>query len=119
MRPIGLDMVEVGGSNPLGPTKLLRRCFYSTLFFQNRAFWRVSVRGHYRRKVVIGQLSLQKYRLASALPSRGTEHDLTSGRLKTQTPVPLPSPSSRRLPGYRQHKKDAAQCCRPPLSPPD
>ena len=28
VRPIGLDMVEVGGSNPPGPTKFLRLCFY-------------------------------------------------------------------------------------------
>ena len=33
-RPIGLDMVEVGGSNPPGPTKFLSRCFYDTLFFR-------------------------------------------------------------------------------------
>jgi hypothetical protein len=33
VRPIGLDMVEVGGSNPPGPTKILSLCFYSTLFF--------------------------------------------------------------------------------------
>ena len=54
VRPIGLDMVEVGGSNPPGPTKFLSRCFYDTLFFQNRAFWRFSARGRYRGKVVIG-----------------------------------------------------------------
>ena len=48
VRPIGLDMVEVGGSNPPGPTKILSLCFYSTLFSQNRAFWRVSVCGRYR-----------------------------------------------------------------------
>ena len=48
VRPIGRDMVEVGGSNPSGPTKILSLCFYSTLFFQNRAFWRVSVCGRYR-----------------------------------------------------------------------
>ncbi len=47
-------MVEVGGSNPPGPTKFLNFCFYSILFFQNRPFWQVSVRGHYRGKVVIG-----------------------------------------------------------------
>ena len=47
-------MVEVGGSNPPGPTKFSSLCFYSILFFQNRAFWRVSVCGRYRRKVVIG-----------------------------------------------------------------
>ena len=41
-------MVEVGGSNPPGPTKSLGICFYSFLFFQNRAFWRVSARGRYR-----------------------------------------------------------------------
>ena len=57
VRPIGLDMVEVGGSNPPGPTNFLRHCFYSLLFFKNRAFWRVSVRGRYRRKVVISLLS--------------------------------------------------------------
>jgi len=34
--------------NPPGPTKFLSRCFYSILFFQNRAFWRISVGGHYR-----------------------------------------------------------------------
>jgi hypothetical protein len=28
VRPIGLDMVEVGGSNPPGPTKFLGLCFY-------------------------------------------------------------------------------------------
>ena len=49
-------MVEVGGSNPPGPTNFLSRCFYSILFFQNRAFWRVSVRGRYLIKVVTGQL---------------------------------------------------------------
>ncbi len=49
--------VEVGGSNPPGPTNFLRHCFYSLLFFKNRAFWRVSVRGRYRRKVVISLLS--------------------------------------------------------------
>jgi len=38
--------------NPPGPTKFLSLCFYSTLFFRNRAFWRVSARGGYRRKVV-------------------------------------------------------------------
>jgi len=27
VRPAGLDMGEVGGSNPPGPTKLLSRCF--------------------------------------------------------------------------------------------
>ena len=27
-------MVEVGGSNPPGPTKFLSLCFYSTLFFE-------------------------------------------------------------------------------------
>ena len=48
VRPIGLDMVEVGGSNPPGPTKFSSFCFYSILFFQNRAFWRVSVCGRYR-----------------------------------------------------------------------
>ena len=32
-------MVEVGGSNPPGPTKFISLCFYFTLFFQNRAFW--------------------------------------------------------------------------------
>ena len=48
VRPIGLDMVEVGGSNPPGPTKFLSLCFYSTLFFRNHACWRVSVCGHYR-----------------------------------------------------------------------
>ena len=31
------DMVEVGGSNPPGPTKFSGLCFYST-FFQNRVF---------------------------------------------------------------------------------
>ena len=41
-------MVEVGGSNPPGPTKFLSICFYWALFSQNRAFWRVSARGHYR-----------------------------------------------------------------------
>ena len=40
VRPIGLDMVEVGGSNPPGPTKFLSICFYWILFLQNRAFWR-------------------------------------------------------------------------------
>ena len=39
--------------NPPGPTKFLSLCFYSILFFQNRAFWRVSVCGRYRQKVVI------------------------------------------------------------------
>jgi len=57
VRPIGLDMVEVGGSNPPGPTKFLSLCFCSTLFFQDRAFWRVSARGRYRAKVVIGLTS--------------------------------------------------------------
>ena len=52
VRPIGLDMVEVGGSNPPGPTKFLSLCLYSTLFLKNRAFWRVSARGPYRVKVV-------------------------------------------------------------------
>ena len=33
VRPIGLDMVEVGGSNPPGPTNFLSPCFYSILFF--------------------------------------------------------------------------------------
>ena len=54
-------MVEVGGSNPPGPTKFLSRCFYDTLFFQNRAFWRFSARGRYRGKVVTKDwLSLPK-----------------------------------------------------------
>ena len=53
VRPTGLDMVEVGGTNPPGPTKFLSPCFYSTLFFQNHAFWRVSARGHYRGKGII------------------------------------------------------------------
>ena len=53
VRPIGLDMVEVGGSNPPGPTKFLSLCFYSPLFFQNRAFWRVFAHERYRIKVVI------------------------------------------------------------------
>ena len=44
-------MVEVGGSNPPGPTKFLSLRFYWILFFRNRAFWRVLVRGHYRGKV--------------------------------------------------------------------
>ena len=48
VRPIGLDMVEVGGSNPPGPTKFSSFCFYSILFFQNRAFWCVSVCEYYR-----------------------------------------------------------------------
>ena len=30
---VSLDMVEVGGSNPPGPTKFLSRCFSSKLFF--------------------------------------------------------------------------------------
>ena len=47
-------MVEVGGSNPPGPTKFSSFCFYSILFFQNRAFWRFSARERYRGKVVIG-----------------------------------------------------------------
>ena len=51
VRPIGLDMVEVGGSNPPGHTKFWGLCFYS-IFFQNRAFWLVSVRGHYRTKIM-------------------------------------------------------------------
>ena len=38
VRPIGLDMVEVGGSNPPGPTKILNLCFYSTLFFRITRF---------------------------------------------------------------------------------
>ena len=38
VRPIGLDMVKVGGSNPPGPTKFLSLCFYEILFFQDRAF---------------------------------------------------------------------------------
>ena len=46
-------MVEVGGSNPPGPTKFLNFCFYSILFFQNRPFWHVSVRRPYRAKVEI------------------------------------------------------------------
>ena len=46
-------MVEVGGSNPPGPTKFLNFCFYSILFFQNRPFWHVSVRRPYRAKVAI------------------------------------------------------------------
>ena len=54
VRPIGLDMVEVGGSNPPGPTRFLSPCFYSILFFQNRAFRCVFACGHYRGKVVIG-----------------------------------------------------------------
>ena len=29
VRPIGLDVVEVGGSHPLGPNKFLNICFYS------------------------------------------------------------------------------------------
>ena len=33
VRPIGLDMAEVGGSNPPGPTKFSSFCFYSILFF--------------------------------------------------------------------------------------
>ena len=32
------DMVEVGGSNPPGPTKFLCRCFYSILFFRIARF---------------------------------------------------------------------------------
>ena len=51
MRQIGLDMVEVSGANPPGSTKFLSPCFYSSLFFQNRAFRLVSVRGHYRVKI--------------------------------------------------------------------
>jgi hypothetical protein len=39
--------------NPPGPTKFSSLCFYSTLFFRNRAFWRVSMCGRYRRKVEI------------------------------------------------------------------
>ncbi len=49
-------MVEVGGSNPPGPTKFLKRCFYETLFFRNRAFWCGSMCGRYHGKVVTGQL---------------------------------------------------------------
>ena len=65
-------MVEVGGSNPPGPTKFLSFCFYVILFFQSRAFWRVLARQHYRGKVVFNLSStLQRYRLTSALPSRG------------------------------------------------
>ena len=33
---------------PPGPTKFLSPCFDLTLFFRNRAFWRISVGGHYR-----------------------------------------------------------------------
>ena len=51
VRPIGLDMVEVGGSNPPGPTKILSLCFYSPLVFQNRAFWIFSGRERSRQKV--------------------------------------------------------------------
>lgn len=56
VRLIRLDMVEVDGSNPPGPTEFLSLCFYEPLFFQNRAFWRVLARGHYRGKVVVGQM---------------------------------------------------------------
>jgi hypothetical protein len=61
VRPIGLDMVEVGGSNPPGPTNFLRHCFYSLLFFKNRAFWCGSACKRYRGKVVTKDwLSLPK-----------------------------------------------------------
>ena len=46
-------MVEVGGSNPPGPTNFLTLCFYLTLFFQNRGFRRASARGRCRGKIVI------------------------------------------------------------------
>ena len=69
-----LDMVEVGGSNPPGPTNFLSRCFYSILFFQNRAFWRFSERGHYRAKVVSNLSSISYgYRRTGALPSEGID----------------------------------------------
>ena len=38
VRPIGLDMVEVGDSNPPGPTKFLSICFYEILFFRIARF---------------------------------------------------------------------------------
>ena len=61
VRPVGLDMVEVGGSNPHGPAKFLSLCFYSTLYFQDSAFRRVSACGHYRGKVMTKDcLSLPK-----------------------------------------------------------
>ena len=61
VRPVGLDMVEVGGSNPPGPAKFLSLCFYSTLYFQDSAFRRVSACGHYRGKVMTKDcLSLPK-----------------------------------------------------------
>jgi len=38
VRPIGVDMVEVGGSTPPGPTKFLSLCFYLSLFFRIARF---------------------------------------------------------------------------------
>jgi len=50
VRPIGLDMVGVRGSNRPGPIKFSGLYFLFN-FFQNPAFWLVSVRGHYRAKI--------------------------------------------------------------------
>jgi len=52
--PQGQNGLKPVLGNPPGPTKFLSRCFYGTLFFQNRSFWRFSARGRYRGKVVIG-----------------------------------------------------------------
>ena len=72
--PVYIDMVEVGGLNPPGPTKFLSICFYWILFFQNRAFWRFSARGHYRAKVVSNLSSISYgYRRTGALPNEGID----------------------------------------------
>ena len=38
VRPIGLDMVEVGGSSPPGPIKFSGLCFFIQLFFRTVRF---------------------------------------------------------------------------------
>jgi hypothetical protein len=107
-------MVEVGGSNPPGPTKFSSFCFYSILFFQNRAFWRVSARAHWpddpeylesieksweapfgdmrQGLVFIGQ-NLDQERMAEALDAcLLTEDQLLNGRQFWETlPDPFPA----------------------------
>ena len=116
VRPIGLDMVEVGGSikcdyrsiwhrapqacspqgqnrlkpvlgNPPGPTKFSSLCFYSTLFFRNRAFWRVSMCGRHLGKVVIDPsvakvLLKHHYRTISVQGTRSMSPPNASGSQK-------------------------------------
>ena len=73
--------------NPPGPTKFSSFCFYSILFFQNRAFRCVFARGHYRGKVVINP-SLAKvflkhhYRTVSVQGTRSMSPPNASGSQK-------------------------------------